>query len=82
MDKSTRPKVNSVDEAYGGLTVANQGFEFDTSKFPQDDSKATTYKLVEVREKSTYIGKDGKTLSDKLAVPVKIELPLNNEKDL
>ena len=75
-------KVDSVDQAYGGLTVANKGFEFDTSGFPQDDSKATTYKLVEVREKSTYIGTDGKTLSDKLAVPVEIELPLYNEDGL
>lgn len=68
--------VDSVDKAMGGETTAN-GIRFDTSKLPQD--KATKYKIVEVREKSTYGTKDGKTLSGMLAVPVEITLPLVNE---
>ena len=68
--------VDSVDKAMGGETTKN-GIRFDTSKLPQD--KATKYKIVEVREKSTYLGKDGKTLSGMLAVPVEITLPLVNE---
>ncbi|MFR6485866.1 MAG: isopeptide-forming domain-containing fimbrial protein, partial [Intestinibacter bartlettii] len=69
--------VDSVDKAMGGLTTTG-GKEFDTSKLPQD--KATKYKIVEVREKSTYGTAEGKTLSGMLAVPVEITLPLVNEK--
>ena len=69
--------VDSVDKAMGAETTKN-GFRFDTSKLPQD--KATKYKIVEVREKSTYGTAEGKTLSGMLAVPVEITLPLVNEK--
>ena len=70
--------VDSVDKAMGGETTPN-GIRFDTSKLPQD--KATKYKIVEVREKSTYGTAEGKTLSGMLAVPVEITLPLVNEKE-
>lgn len=69
--------VTSVDQAMGGETTKD-GIRFDTNKLPQD--KATKYKIVEVREKSTYGTAEGKTLSGMLAVPVEITLPLVNEK--
>lgn len=67
--------VTSVNDALGGLTTAN-GLELNTTNLPQTSS--TVYKIVEVREKSTYVGPDGATLSDQLAVPVEITLPLVN----
>ncbi|MCD1147749.1 isopeptide-forming domain-containing fimbrial protein [Peptoniphilus sp. KCTC 25270] len=79
--------VNSVDQALGGLTEKKADgtyLSIDTSKLPQDEP--TKYKIVEVKEKSTYVGTvtgdDGKeypaTLSKTLAVPVEITLPLVN----
>lgn len=61
----------------GGETTPN-GYEFDTSKL--DQSKPTTYKIVEIHSLSSYKSKDGKVLTDKLAVPVEITLPLVNDK--
>ncbi|MDO5026481.1 MAG: isopeptide-forming domain-containing fimbrial protein [Tissierellia bacterium] len=66
--------VTSVDEAYGALT-GEQGFEFDTSEL-----KNGTYKIVEVKEKSEYVGEDGKLLAESKAVPVELTLPVVNEK--
>lgn len=61
----------------GGLTSAT-GLKIDTSKLPQ--TEPTVYKIVEVRELSTYTGEKGdKTLSAMKAVPVEITLPLVNQ---
>ena len=60
---------------FGGLT-GKDGHEFNTSKLPQD--KATSYRIVEVHELSTYKGTNGETLTDMKAVPVEITLPLVN----
>lgn len=68
--------VNTVDDAMGGLTTKD-GLKFNTSNLQQE--KATEYKIVEVREKSTYRGENGETLSGMLAVPVEITLPLVNK---
>lgn len=57
----------------GGLTGDN-GKEFDVSKLP-----AGEYQIVEVREKSTYVGEKGETLTSQKAVPVVITLPLMKE---
>lgn len=62
--------VGSVDDAYGKLTLGS-GAEFDTSKLP-----AGKYKIVEVPEKSTYVGKNQEVLTSSKAVPVEITLPL------
>lgn len=68
--------TDDVKEAFGKLTLEN-GAVFDTSKLPQD--KPTEYRIVEVRELSTYVGNDGATLSAMKAVPVEITLPLVNQ---
>ncbi len=74
--KADGTTTTDVKEALGGLTTET-GLVLDTSKLPQD--KPTDYKIVEVRELSTYVGEDGKTLSEMKAVPVEITLPLVNE---
>lgn len=48
--------------------------ELDTSNLP-----AGTYRINEVHDKSEYVGKDGKTLTDMKAVPTEITLPLVND---
>lgn len=68
--------TENVKEAFGKLTLEN-GAEFNVSKLPQD--KPTEYRIVEVRELSTYVGNDGATLSAMKAVPVEITLPLVNQ---
>ena len=65
---------NMPENTYGGLTVDNKGFVFETSKF------SGTYKIFEIESKSTYVGgKNDSTLTGSKAVPVKITLPLRNE---
>lgn len=66
-------EVDSVEDAYGMLTEAN-GANFDTLKLP-----AGKYKIVEIPEKSTYIGKNQEVLTSSKAVPVEITLPLVTE---
>ena len=61
----------------GGETKAD-GYLFDTSKL--DQSKPTTYRIEEIHSLSSYKSADGKVLTDKLAVPVEITLPLVNAK--
>lgn len=61
-------------EGVFGKKTENSGAEFDTSKLP-----AGTYKIVEVHEKSSYVGTDGQTLTEMKAVPVEITLPLVKE---
>lgn len=63
----------NIDEALGELTTAN-GVKFDTKNLP-----AGKYRIQEVKEKSTYKGSDGKTLTGMYAVPVYLTLPMVNE---
>lgn len=65
--------TENIDEALGGLTEAN-GKAFDVTNLP-----AGEYQILEVKEKSTYVGTDGQTLTAQKAVPVVITLPLVNE---
>lgn len=71
----TGNEVASVDNALGGLTLAN-GFKFDTSTM-----KKGKYKIVEVPEKSTYTN-DGATLTGSKAIPVEVTLPMYNNDGL
>lgn len=75
VDTHGKPVLN-VEDAVGGLTT-EKGLVLDTKNLAQNEP--TKYKIVEVREKSTYVGKDGQTLSDMKAVPVEITLPLVNK---
>lgn len=68
--------TDDVKNAFGKLTTGS-GAEFNVSILPQD--KPTEYRIVEVRELSTYVGNDGATLSAMKAVPVEITLPLVNQ---
>lgn len=63
----------NIDEALGELTTKD-GVKFDTTKLP-----AGKYRIQEVKEKSTYKGADGKTLTGMYAVPVYLTLPMVNE---
>lgn len=75
--KAEKGKYENMPEAtYGGLTVEDKGFEFQTSNF------SGTYKIFEIESKSTYLGGDDKdsTLTGSKAVPVEITLPLVNNK--
>lgn len=54
-----------------GLTTTD-GITFQTSGL------AGNFEIVEVYEKSTYVGADGETITDSKAVPVEITLPLVN----
>lgn len=70
--KADGSKATGKDDAFGMLTENNKNF--DTSKLP-----AGKYRILEVKEKSTYKGKDGKTLTGMYAVPVYLTLPMVNE---
>ncbi|MEQ0489119.1 pilin N-terminal domain-containing protein [Anaerococcus murdochii] len=63
---------------FGGTTADKKGHKFVTSNLPQD--KATEYRIVEIHELSSYKGANGETLTGMKAVPVKITLPLINDK--
>lgn len=65
--------ATGVDDAFGELTTAN-GVNFDTSKLP-----AGKYRILEVKEKSTYKGDKGESLTGMYAVPVYLTLPMVNE---
>ena len=71
--KEDGTKATGVDDAFGKLTTTD-GVQFDTSKLP-----AGKYRIQEVKEKSTYKGEDGKTLTGMYAVPVYLTLPMVNE---
>ncbi|MFO3667966.1 isopeptide-forming domain-containing fimbrial protein [Anaerococcus kampingiae] len=58
--------------ALAGLT-GKEGKEFDTSKLP-----AGEYHIYEIHSLSKYVGEKGETLTGTLAVPVVINLPLND----
>ena len=67
--------TDNIEEAVGGLTQKNNaGVVFKTA-----DLKGK-FEIDEIHDKSTYVGKDGETLTDMKAVPVKITLPLVNDK--
>ena len=67
--------TDKVEEAVGGLTQANNaGVVFQTSELKGN------FEIDEIHDKSTYIGANGETLTDMKAVPVKITLPLVNDK--
>ncbi|MFR1138611.1 MAG: pilin N-terminal domain-containing protein, partial [Anaerococcus vaginalis] len=65
--------TDNIDEAVGGLTTPN-GVVFKTSALEGN------FEMDEIHEKSTYKGENGETLTDMKAVPVKITLPLVNDK--
>ena len=69
--------TDTVEDAVGGLTQAgNAGVTFDTSKL------SGKFEFDEVHNKSTYQKKDGSLITGVIAVPVKITLPLVNNKDV
>lgn len=72
------PTAKGFAEAVMGSKTGDNGYEFDTSKL--DQSKSTTYKIVEIHSLSSYKGEKGETLTDMKAVPTEITLPLVNEK--
>lgn len=76
--KPTYGKVDSLDaelpdgfELLAGETTAT-GIEFKTAGLNGE------YTIVEVHEKSTYVGENGEAITDSKAVPVEITLPLVN----
>lgn len=76
--KPTYGKVDSLDaklpdgfELLAGETTAT-GIEFKTAGLKGE------YTIVEVHEKSTYVGENGEAITDNKAVPVVITLPLVN----
>lgn len=70
--KADGSKATGVDDALGMKTEKNKSF--DTTNLP-----AGKYRILEVKEKSTYKGEDGKTLTGMYAVPVYLTLPMVNE---
>lgn len=62
-----------TEEIKEGETVKYTALELNTSNLP-----AGTYRINEIHEKSTYVGEEGKTLTDMKAVPTEITLPLVN----
>lgn len=71
--KEDGTETDNVDEALGGLTTAT-GLVLNTANLKGD------YTIVEVSEKTTYKGDDDELLAANKAVPVKITLPLVNDK--
>ena len=61
-----------------GILTTDDRAEFNTSTLPQD-AAGTEYRIVEVKQLSTYENADGSILADSKAVPVYITLPLVNE---
>lgn len=71
--KEDGTKATGVDDAFGKLTTTD-GVQFDTTKLP-----AGKYRILEVKEKSTYKGDKGESLTGMYAVPVYLTLPMVNE---
>lgn len=65
--------VNSVDKALSGKTSNGSGFNFNTEALPKG-----SYRIVEVKEKSTVNEGDAKKFQDRKAVPIEISLPLED----
>lgn len=64
---------NDLETALAGETVKDTGKEFNTSNLPTGK-----YKIYEIHSLSSYKGEKGETLTDMKAVPVIINLPLND----
>jgi len=73
-EDGTVETTDNIEEAMGGSTKKDAGVEFVTTGLKGK------FQIHEIHEKSTYVGKDGKTLTDMKAVPVLLTLPLRNEK--
>ena len=65
--------TTDIEKAMGGKTTST-GLNFDTTNLKG------AFEIKEVKEKSTYKSADGKVIANQIAVPVKITLPLVNEK--
>lgn len=61
-----------------GLETTESGAKFDLSEKLAQDKNGTEYRIVEIKELSTYKNADGSILADSKAVPVYITLPLVN----
>ena len=79
-NQPTKNTKEAFDQAgvFGKLTEAT-GAVFTTTPLKQEKS-GTQYRIVEVKELSTYKNNDGSILTDSKAVPVYITLPLVNSK--
>ena len=67
--------IKAGDPKYEGLTDEKNGYSFDTKGLKGK------YRIVEIHEKSRYVGKNKETLTNKKAVPSIINLPVINSKD-
>ncbi|HEP1429304.1 TPA: isopeptide-forming domain-containing fimbrial protein [Streptococcus pyogenes] len=78
-DKSpTTPKwpleaTSDINEAVGDVTTGSGHLKFFTDKLKGN------FEFVEIKEKSTYVGKKGETVTGMKAVPLKVTLPLVNK---
>lgn len=67
-----------INQAMGGITkdlgTGEKGIKFDTKNLP-----AGKYLINEIHNKSTYVGPDGKTLTEVKAVPVALTMPIVNK---
>ena len=70
--KADGSKAANIDEALGMKT--EKGKSFDTTNLP-----AGKYRILEVKEKSSYKGDKGESLTGMYAVPVYLTLPMVNE---
>ena len=73
------PKGITKDDlktALAGETANKQGHKFDTTNLPTGE-----YNIYEIHSLSSYKGENGETLTDMKAVPVTINLPLNDIED-
>lgn len=75
LPKGTTKKALEEKNALAGMTEDNAGFKFTTSGL-----KAGKYKIYEIHSLSSYTNGD-KTLTEMKAVPVVINLPLNDVVD-
>ncbi|WP_296129784.1 pilin N-terminal domain-containing protein [uncultured Anaerococcus sp.] len=67
--------IKAGDPKYEGLTTKENGYSFNTKGLKGK------YRIVEIHEKSTYVGDENETLTHKKAVPSIINLPVINSKD-
>ncbi|MFR7353004.1 isopeptide-forming domain-containing fimbrial protein [Anaerococcus obesiensis] len=75
LPKGTTKKALEAKNALAGMTEDDKGFKFTTSGL-----KAGKYKIYEIHSLSSYTNGD-KTLTEMKAVPVVINLPLNDVVD-
>lgn len=70
--------TTDINKAMGGITK-DLGADGKGIKFLTSDLPAGEYQINEIHNKSTYVGPDGKTLTEVKAVPVKLTLPIVNK---